>query len=181
MARLITLLGAFFLITAATVADETTESDLNVHGNGKAALIPDERSKKYTYDGTYHFSPAVRAGDYVFASGVVAGPYSNDEPAGRERFKESVRSSFKRLEEVLAAGGVSMDQIAKLNTYHVFDSEWITIPKVEQVKVIAEVKGEFIAEPHPAWTAVGVTALFPDKGLVEIEVTAYAPLAKSKK
>lgn len=178
MTRLALLLGLALLATTAAYSDDKKTSDLNVHGNGKTALIPDERSKKFTYDGTYHFSPAVRAGDYVFASGVVAGPYSNNEPADRNKFKESVRASFKRLQEVLAAGGVSMDQIVKLNTYHVFDSKWITIPKVEQVKVVAEVKGEFISEPHPAWTAVGTTALFPDKGLVEIEVTAFAPLSK---
>ena len=30
-------------------------------------------------------------------------------------------------------------------------------------------------EPHPAWTAVGTTALLPDRGIVEIEVVAYSP------
>ena len=78
----------------------------------------------------------------------------------------------------MAAGGASLKQTVKIRTFHVFDSEWITIPKTEQILAVGEVKDEFIGEPHPAWTAVGSTALFPDKGLVEIEVVVYAPLDK---
>lgn len=151
---------------------------LNVSGHGKTAIIASERQKKGLYDSPFHFSPAVRAGDTIYISGVVAGAFQSEEPIDREAFKTSVRRAFESIKSTLKAGGADMNQIVKIRTFHVFDSQWITIGKHDQVAAVAEVKGEFIGEPHPAWTAIGATALYPDKGLVEIEVIVYAPEGK---
>lgn len=167
------------LLTAQSVSAQDAEAekktDLNVTGHGKTAIIATERQKKGWYDSEYHFSPAVRAGDFIFISGAVAGAYGAEEPVGKDALKESIRRAFGSIKATLAAGGATMDQIVKIRTFHVFDSEWISIPKREQIKAVAEVKSEFMGEPHAAWTAVGTTALFPDQGLVEIEVVVYAP------
>jgi enamine deaminase RidA (YjgF/YER057c/UK114 family) len=37
------------------------------------------------------------------------------------------------------------------------------------------VKDKYLAAPYTAWTAVGVNELFPDRGLVEIELIAHSP------
>ena len=45
---------------------------------------------------------------------------------------------------------------------------------------ICVVKGEFMKPPYSTWTAVCVDALFGERDVVEIQVTAYAPLLKTK-
>jgi enamine deaminase RidA (YjgF/YER057c/UK114 family) len=164
------------ILSGASGAQDSASDNLNITGHGKTALIPSERMKKGWYDSDYHFSPAVRAGDFIFISGTVAGAFGSDSPVGEEGLKTSLRRAFGNIQAAIAAGGATMNQIVKIRTFHVFDSEWVTIPKVAQIKAVADVKGEFMGEPHAAWTAVGTTALFPDKGLVEIEVVVYAPL-----
>lgn len=162
----------------AVSAQDTKTESLNVIGKNKTAIIASERQKKDGYDGVFNYSPAVRAGDYIYASGVVAGAFGSEEPFGKEAFKASVRRALKGLEQTLKAGGADMNDVIKINTFHVFDSPHTTLSKHEQVLAVAEVKNEFIGEPHPAWTAVGTTALYPDKGLVEIEVVVYSPQKK---
>ncbi|UTW55973.1 Rid family hydrolase [Kordiimonas sp. SCSIO 12610] len=177
-------LGIFLLsVAAATMSlavqaqetDSAPTKDLIVSGHGKTAIMATERQRKFIYDSKFHFSPAVRAGDTIYLSGVVAGAFAGDKPIGREEFKESVRRVFENIAATIKAAGADINQTVKIQTFHVFDSPWITIDKVAQVEVVAEVKNEFIGEPHPAWTAIGSTALFPDKGLVEIELTVYDP------
>jgi enamine deaminase RidA (YjgF/YER057c/UK114 family) len=176
---MILVMGVSGFFSSAS-AQETQEPNLNITGQGRTALLPNERMKKGWYDSPYHFSPAVRAGDYIFVSGTVAGAYGAEEAIDRETYKASVRRAFQSLQQALKAGGADLKQVVKLRTFHVFPSKWINIPKTEQILVVSEIKDEFIGEPHPAWTAVGVTELFPDQGLVEIEVVAYAPQKKEK-
>lgn len=159
----------------AQQANAEKDNELIISGHGKTAIMATQRQKEFIYDSRFHFSPAVRAGDTIYLSGVVAGAFASDKPIGREEFKESVRSVFEGIAATLKAAGADINQTAKIQTFHVFDSPWITIDKVAQVEVVAEVKNEFIGEPHAAWTAIGSTALFPDKGLVEIELTVYDP------
>lgn len=165
------------IIIAIILPLSTTAQDLNVKGKKSTAIIGDEAGKSW-YDSKYHFAPAHRAGDYVYFSGVVAGAYESDEPIGKDAFKTDLRKRFQSLERTLKAAGASFSDVVKINTYHVFDSPHISIDKVMQIDAVAEVKAEFIGEPYPAWTAIGTTALFPDKGLVEIEIVAYSPLEK---
>ena len=164
------LCGTGFTAQAQQVSDDK----LTVSGHGKTAFMSNERA----YYGDFHFSPAVRAGDFVFVSGVVAGAFRQEAPINKETFKNSIRGAFTSLKDVLELAGADINQTVKMRTFHVFDSPLIDVSKVEQVKAVAEVKSEFIGEPHPAWTAVGTTALLPDAGLVEIEVVVYAPLEK---
>lgn len=165
--------GIAVLLLLAAGSAQAQES-FNVEGRNGEAIIATGQDKKWMYDGRYHFSPAYRAGDWVYFSGVVAGAQS-DTPMGKEEFKAALHRAFESLGATLAAAGASFDDVVKIRSFHVFDSPFITLGKREQVEAMAEVKGEYIGEPHPAWTAVGTTALLPDRGLVEIEIVAYAP------
>lgn len=42
----------------------------------------------------------------------------------------------------------------------------------EHIDILFDVHREFVAEPYPAWTAVGVTELLSKDAVVEIAVTA---------
>lgn len=168
--HLATMTALASLCFTSVQADE----NFNVKSKNREAIIATKNDRDYLYEGAYKFSPAVRAGDYIFFSGVVAGA-RDDKPLDRDAYKDQVRRAFAALGRTLKAAGAGFEDVAKIRTFHVFDSPLITIPKQDQVLAIAEVKGEFIPEPHPAWTAVGTTALLPDRGLVEIEIVAYSP------
>lgn len=168
------------LSLTANSAAQDANVDLSVTDHGRTAFMANERQRRGWYDGVYHFSPAVRGGDYIYLSGVVAGAYGATEPLDRDGFKASVVRAFNTIDEIVKAAGATMNQVVKMRTFHVFDSPLVTIGKAEQVQVVAEVKGDFISEPHPAWTAVGTTALLPDAGLVEIEIILYSPIAKQQ-
>ncbi len=154
----------------------SAQENYNVKGARTEAIIATERERDVLYNGDFQFSPAVRAGDFLFFSGVVAGAGRDEQtPFDEEAYKASVRRGFEALGRTLAAAGADFSGAVKITTFHVFDSPLVALSKVEQVRALAEVKSAFIPEPHPAWTAVGTTALLPDRGLVEIEITVYAP------
>ena len=112
------------------------------------------------YD-TYHYAPAVKSKGHVYLSGVLVFPTGEGRP--EERYAAGVRAAFEHIREILTAAGSSFDQVIKLNTYHTDLNEG--------VQSFSQVKDEFITEPYPAWTAVGVAELGLG-GLAEIEVTA---------
>ena len=60
----------------------------------------------------YHFSPAYRAGDFVFLSGVV--PDSpGDGPITPEQFQQELHKAFSAIKATLDAAGASFDQVVK--------------------------------------------------------------------
>ena len=177
---LITGFLALALMGMTSSQDDKPYSETSKSGH-ITSYSANKRVYETWYSGPYKFASAVRAGDFVFLSGTISGAFVGDSPIGEEEFKKDLRARFNYLETSLKAAGASFDDVVKITTYHVFDSKWVTLNKVEQVRAVADVKNEFIPAPHPAWTAIGTSELFSDRGLVEIELTAYAPLEKSKK
>lgn len=128
------------------------------------------------YDSPWHYAHAIRAGDFVHVSGIIIAATPDDElPIGRERFAECTENVFERLEAVLSTADASFADVVKINTFHVLDGRNTALTIDEQALVIAEVRAKYAGEPHSAWTAVGTTGLFTPRGIVEIEVVAYAP------
>jgi enamine deaminase RidA (YjgF/YER057c/UK114 family) len=72
------------------------------------------------------------------------------------------RSCF--LEANLEAAGLSFDQIVEMTAYHV--------GLREHLDAFIKVTDEFVSEPYPAWTAIGVTELITEGTLVEIRIVA---------
>lgn len=163
---------ALAILTVAGLA--RAQEDYNVAGENSEAIIATEQQRDQWYNGIFNFAPAHRAGDFIFVSGVVAGAWEG-EPLDRDGYKASIRRALDVAQQILGAAGASLDDVVKLNSFHIFDDPLITIDKIDQVAAIAEVRKEFMSEPYPAWTAVGTTELLPDNGLVEIEFVAYSP------
>ena len=54
--------------------------------------------------------------------------------------------------------------VVELNSYHV--------GLRAQAEILIAIAGEFLSDPYPAWTAVGVTELFDEEAVVEISCVA---------
>lgn len=115
-------------------------------------IVPD--SARATYD-SWHFAPAVRHGDLIFFSGVIgSGDSAEDE----------FRKAWQSLGEVLAAAGVGYEDIV--------DSTLYVVDLQKNAATMAKVKDEFIKEPYPASTWIGISELVIPGTRAEIKVTA---------
>lgn len=106
------------------------------------------------YD-TYHYAPAVRVGNVLYLSGVVAGDSVPEQQFDR---------AFQTLRNVLEASGSSLDRIVEMTTYHVRMGE--------HIETFMKVKDRYLTGEYPAWTAIGIERLFSPRALVEIKVVA---------
>jgi enamine deaminase RidA (YjgF/YER057c/UK114 family) len=139
---------------------------------GGEVVIPGPGGQR-AYD-EFKYAPARRAGDFLYISGVIAGPRSaegRDGPA----FIDQTRRAFRQIEAALKAEGLTFADVVMINTFHVWDGPGFKGTRAEQFAAFGKAKDEFMAAPHPAWTAVGTTGLLAEDGVVEIQMIAYAP------
>lgn len=175
-----------FMVTAIVVLLSTAATGEEVDGGartviesgGRTVIFTEDVPKERTgYDSPWHYAHAIRAGDFVYISGVIIGADHNDSlPISKDRFRESTESVFEAIQRYLATAEASLEGIVKINTFHVLDGNNTSLTIDEQALVIAETRAKYAVEPHAAWTAVGTTGLFNPRGIVEIEMVVYAPL-----
>ena len=107
------------------------------------------------------YADAVIDGDHIWLSGVVAGLRPGETLADQEAAYDR---AFQRIGDVLERSGASFDGIVELTTFHT------DLPA--QIDGFKRVKNRYIRGPYPAWTAIDVDRLVPDRGLVEIKIVA---------
>ena len=120
-------------------------------------------SQKMLY-GNFHFAPAVVDGQNLRCSGVVG---MNPDGSVPEDPETQFAQAFASIGEVLEEAGASFADITEMTTFHIGMSE--------HMGAFSKVRGQYIKEPYPAWTAVGTTELALPGALVEIRVTARLP------
>jgi enamine deaminase RidA (YjgF/YER057c/UK114 family) len=131
----------------------------------RRSVIPDGMQDFYDQ---FHFSPAVRVGKTVYASGQVgAGPEGKLDPDPAVQISQA----FENVRAVLERAGSGLEDVVEMTTFHVGFQEHIGI--------FMQVKDAFLKEPYPAWTAIGVSEL-AFGALVEIKVTARRGSGKKK-
>lgn len=140
--------------------------------SGGEVIIPNPRWRQ-TYD-AIQFAPARRAGDVLYVSGAIVGR-ARDEGTDAAAFEAQVRRTFQQLDRTLKAAGATFDDVAMINSFHVWSGPNFTGAPMDQITIINKIKAEFITGPHPAWTAVGTTGLLSEEGIVEIQLIAHAP------
>ncbi len=117
-------------------------------------------SMKAYYE-NFHFAPAVIDGDAIRCSGVIG--VSADGKCS-ENSETQFTDAFEGVKTVLEAAGASLADVVEITTFHVGLNKHLAD--------FMKVKDRFIAEPYPAWTAIGVVELASPGGLVEIRVNA---------
>lgn len=120
------------------------------------------------------YAPARRAGDVLYVSGAIVGGRP-DEGTDVAAFEVQVRRTLAQLDATVRASGRTLDDVAMIRSFHVWEGPNFTGTRMEQVEAIGRVWREFATGPHPAWTAVGTTGLLAPSGIVEIELTVHSP------
>lgn len=115
-------------------------------------IVPESARKTYE---SWHFAPAVRHGDLIFFSGVIG---QGDSP------EDEFRNAWKAVGEILKEAGVGFEDI--------IDSTLYVVDLQKNAAAMAKVKDEFIKEPYPASTWIGISELVIPGCRAEIKVTA---------
>lgn len=161
--------------SASAQVRETAEVDpVRIPASGGEVILPGQ-ADQHAYD-AYKFAAARRVGDTLYVSGVIAG-VPHGAKADAEAFKTQLRHAFRRIDRTLRASGADFADVVMINSFHVWDSPHFQGGRDEHFAAFAAVKDEFMAAPHPAWTAVGTTGLLADTGLVEIQLIVHVPAA----
>jgi len=107
------------------------------------------------------YSQAIKAGDFVFASGQIPiDPQTGEFVAGGIR--EQTERVLKNLAAVLEAAGTSLDQVVKTTVF---------LADMGEFAAMNEVYGKFFTDVPPARATVAAAGL-PRDARVEIEAIA---------
>ena len=107
------------------------------------------------------FSPAVRAGDYMFISGQA----SVDEKGNiiKADFEEECRRSFENVRAILSAAGLGFKDVVQVRNY---------VNKQEDLTEFNRIYKDYFTEPYPARTTL--IGCLGDLLKFEVDVVAYA-------
>lgn len=123
------------------------------------AVVPDAYRDIYAH---YQYAPAVRVGDDIHVSGIVG---VNADFSIPEDYEAQLANIFDLLEGILAEAGATLADVHSLVSYHVGD-----LPA--QMPGFIQAKTQRLGEPHPSWTAVGVTQLAVPGAMIEVSAQA---------
>ncbi|WP_239514022.1 RidA family protein [Streptosporangium sp. 'caverna'] len=115
-------------------------------------------------------SPAIRVGDLVFASGQAGFDENGVTVSGG--FEPQARQAFANLDRVLTEAGSSLADSVKV-TIMVTDLE-------ANLETIVKLRGEFFAEPYPAYTLTQISRLAQADWEIEIDATAVVRRRNSR-
>jgi enamine deaminase RidA (YjgF/YER057c/UK114 family) len=121
-------------------------------------IVPE--ANRRAYEG-FHFAPGVRAGNLVILSGQIGLDPTGNVPESAE---EEFRNAWRAIGQTLAHAGLDYANIIEYTTFHV--------GLQANLPTFMKVRDEFISEPWPAWTAIGITELAVPGARVEIRVIA---------
>ena len=141
---------AVALTPGSALAQARTEQTVLMSAN------PRERAGQEQYG----YASAVIAGDTIYLSGVVAGqaPGETDLVRGYERAFDQIEATLKRM-------GAGLDDVVEMTTFHT--------DIAAQIDTLSAVSKRRLTGQPPAWTAIDVDRLLPEKGLTEIRIIAH--------
>jgi enamine deaminase RidA (YjgF/YER057c/UK114 family) len=117
----------------------------------------------------FHFASAVRSGELLLCSGQLG---IGDDGRPLADPEAQFTRAFERVGSVLAQAGVGFADVVEITTFHV--------GLLQHIGLFARVKDRFLANPYPAWTAIGISELAFPGALVEIRATARLRRAKPR-
>lgn len=109
------------------------------------------------------FSPAIRAGDYIFVSGQAG--FVDAKGKEVKGIEAQTRLCLENIKRVLLAAGASLDEVVKVTVF---------LRNQEDFAKMNEVYQGYFVEDKPARSTVVVGLALPNM-LIEMECIAYSP------
>ncbi|WP_197277232.1 Rid family hydrolase [Sphingomonas profundi] len=122
-----------------------------------------ECEERALYD-AFQFSPAVRAGSFIYISGVIG---ADEKGRAFPDAEAEYHATFRTIAALLACEGATTADIVALDSFHVSGD------LVADLHIFNAVRAGYMGVPHPAWTAIGVARLGITGARAEVRATAY--------
>jgi enamine deaminase RidA (YjgF/YER057c/UK114 family) len=130
-----------------------------------AEMIDPDSLKARTQE--LQYAPAVRAGDMVFCSGVIAA-LKEGEAATDDAYFRAADEAFGEIDMILREAGGSLADVVDLTGYHI-DFE-------KHMDPLFRAKAKWMPGPFfSCYTLIGITSLYNPLGFVELKARAYIP------
>ena len=126
--------------------------------DAKDVIMPED-AENLAFQSAVGYADAVIAGDKVYLSGVIVAP-----APGETDLKPAFTRAFDRIGRTLERAGGGWNDVVDLTSYHT--------DLRASINEMVEVKNRYIKAPFPAWTAIGISALYDADGVVEIKIVA---------
>lgn len=107
------------------------------------------------------FSPAIKAGDFLFVSGQASVDQAGNIVKGT--FEEECRRSFDNVKLILAAAGLTFKDVVQVRNY---------LSAQEYLSTFNQIYREYFSEPYPARTTI--MGCLGDLLKFEVDVVAYS-------
>ena len=112
-----------------------------------------------------HFTDAVRAGGFLYVSGIVAVD-GDGRLVGGDDVVAQARQVFANIRAVLAAGGCGFGDVVKVTVF---------LTDVDDRPLVNPVRQQAFGDTRPASTLVEVPRLAVEGAKIEIECVALGP------
>ena len=122
-------------------------------------MSDDEGSRKFQEE--WGYSDAVVAGDTIYLSGIVVGQRQG------EAMEAAYDRTYRQIGAILARAGASWDDVVDITSFHT--------DVTAQMPAIVAAHKKYVKAPYPAWTAIDVDRLIPERGITEIKIVAKRP------
>ncbi len=143
-----------------------TPSAAGAQARQQATVLMSEDEGERAFQERTGYADAVVAGDTIYLSGVVVGQREG------EPLDAAYDRAYRRIGAILARAGASWDDVVDMTSYH---TEITT-----QFEAMTVVHRRFVNPPFPAWTAIDVDRLIPERGITEIKIVARRPAAAAR-
>jgi enamine deaminase RidA (YjgF/YER057c/UK114 family) len=165
-------------LSCAAAAQSFPVTRIPAPGGEVVFANPDEREVMYDQ---LHYAAARRAGDFVYLSGVEAGPLEKGDGTDVKAFKAQLRRAFVAIKASLAASGADFSQVVQMTSFHnCHNRKNFQGDFQAQLDAMIAVKAEFMPPPYSTWNAFCIDRHYSDRTVVEIVITAYAPKPATK-
>ena len=149
------------LLALPLVAVPLTAAGAQARQQGTVLMSQDEGERRFQEQ--WGYADAVIAGDTIYLSGVVVGQREG------EALEAAYERTYRRIGETLRRAGASWDDVVDITSFHT--------DITAQMEAIVAVHRRYVRAPFPAWTAIDVDRLIPERGITEIKIVARRPAA----
>ena len=109
----------------------------------------------------YGYSDAVIAGDTIYLSGIVVGQMEG------EPLEAAYARAYSHIGRILERAGAGWEDVVDVTSFHTDVNA--------QLDAMSAVHKRHLAAPYPAWTAIDIDRLIPERGITEIKIVARRP------
>ncbi|MGQ0659606.1 Rid family hydrolase [Sphingosinicella sp.] len=149
------------LLLAFLPAVVATPSAAGAQARQQSTVLMSEDEGERTFQERTGYADAVIAGDTIYMSGIVVGQRDG------EALEAAYERAYRRIGAILNRAGASWDDVVDITSYHT--------DITTQFEAMTAVHRRHVRPPFPAWTAIDVDRLIPDRGITEIKIVARRP------